>query len=417
MGARRRWGDAGNVMILPKVPVVGADRRARLASLSRRTARHPADLAAVIREELKVDLTARYAGLAVPHPFGIGSGQLSCTLKQIEDGVTAGLAFMVLKTVIAENSSGGRTMDAWTKRATRMKVERLASATGEEGWTVTWEGRGWPGTLAEYLAFFERSLDATRDKDMPVIPSVKYHLPMANEPFDAGEYRHTTDALLSVWGRAGCGGDLIVEKDFSPTLAGDVRAAEQETVLRWIAEVPGMIAGSAPSAIASSTPPAAGIRLGLKLMNTLFDNRFQVDMTRAAGRAAFLVVYNRLFDPLRRRAFGGYDLSDRNLRVLDRLQTERLPPLVGTGNICSGRMMVEYALRGCESGQLHTFFQLPVSEYTGTGGGRIARALHTLLLHPTEGLVVWLWHLNETGRLEPRNGVIHFLDAVRRPHD
>ena len=65
-----------------------------------------------------------------------------------------------------------------------------------------------------------------------------------------------------------------------------------------------------------------------------------------------------------------------------------------------------------ESGQLHTFFQLPLSEYTATGGSRTARALHTLMLHPEEGLVVWLWHLNETGRLDARDGAIHFLDAA-----
>ena len=76
--------------------------------------------------------------------------------------------------------------------------------------------------------------------------------------------------------------------------------------------------------------------------------------------------------------------------------------------------MAEYALRGAESGQLHTFFQLPLSEYTATGGSRTARGLHTLMLHPEEGLVVWLWHLNETGMLPEREGAIHFRDLARR---
>lgn len=127
------------------------------------------------------------------------------------------------------------------------------------------------------------------------------------------------------------------------------------------------------------------------------------------------MAYNRLFDPESKTAYGGYDLSDRNLRVLDRLRNEPLPPLCGTGNICSGRMMVEYALRGCESGQVHTFFQVPLKEYTATGGGRAARALHTLLLHPTDGLVAWLWHLNEAGRLEERDGLVRFLDVAELP--
>ena len=74
--------------------------------------------------------------------------------------------------------------------------------------------------------------------------------------------------------------------------------------------------------------------------------------------------------------------------------------------------MVDYALRGCENGQLHTFFQLPLSTYTATGGSRTARALHTLLLHPTEGIAVWLRHLHEAGRFDMRDGVLRFLDLV-----
>lgn len=393
MGSRH----AGAVIAFPSVPTVSASRRARLDKLAHRLANVPKDLAAVIRDELRVDLTARYAGLSLPHPFGKASGQLSHTLPQVEADIEAGVAFIVLKTVIAEDSSGGRTMGAWKTGETRMKVERRASATGREGWTVTWKGRGWGGTLAEYLEFMKQALDAAREPDVPVIPSVKYHLPSVGEPFRTEEYAHTTGALLELWGRAGCGGDMILEKDFSPTLAGDDLAAQREAVLRWIADIPRLI------------PP--GVRLGLKLMNTLFDDAFQVRMTRAA-KAAFLVVYNRLYDPVRKTAYGGYDLSDRNLRVLDQLDRESFPPRCATGNICSGRMMAEYALRGCESGQVHTFFQLPLSEYTATGGERSARALHTLLLHPTEGLVAWLWHLNEAGKLEERDGVVRFLDLI-----
>ena len=74
--------------------------------------------------------------------------------------------------------------------------------------------------------------------------------------------------------------------------------------------------------------------------------------------------------------------------------------------------MVEYALRGCENAQLHTFFQLPLDRYLATGGSRSARALHTLLLHPDEGLVAWLWHLHERGRVGPRDGAIRFADLV-----
>ena len=80
--------------------------------------------------------------------------------------------------------------------------------------------------------------------------------------------------------------------------------------------------------------------------------------------------------------------------------------------------MLEYALRGCENGQVHTFFQLPRDSYLATGGAgegggsRSSRALHTLLLHPVDGLVAWLWHLNEAARLEEVDGLVRFRDAI-----
>lgn len=402
---------------LPTRPTVSDAWRGRLERVAKRTSRRPPrDLAAIVQTELGVDLTARYAGLTVPHPFGKGSGQLSLKPQHIEADAAAGLAFVVLKTVIAESSTGERSMEAWTIPESRMRVERRPSASGREGWTVTWSGRGWSGSLDDYLEFFAEAIEVARHADLPVIPSVKYHLSMAaGEEFRADEYVHTTGRLLQVWDRVGCGGPMVLEKDLSPTLAGDARSRDREQVLRWLEAVPGLVADAAPGRT----------RLGVKVMNALFDDAFQVDMLltlarRADPPPAFLVVFNRLFDPAAGVAYGGWDLSDRNLRALDALGAvsqsgagaPRVPPLCGTGNICSGRMMLEYALRGCESGQLHTFFQLPLTEYTASAGSRPARALHTLLLHPTEGLAVWLRHLHEAGRLEPRDGCLRFLDAV-----
>ncbi|HEV3164955.1 MAG TPA: hypothetical protein VGZ22_13075, partial [Isosphaeraceae bacterium] len=109
-------------------------------------------------------------------------------------------------------------------------------------------------------------------------------------------------------------------------------------------------------------------------------------------------------------AYGGPDLSDRNLRVLSALRAEQSATgseaaaveISATGNICSGRMAVEYLLRGCTSFQIHTFFQVPQDVYPGRSGGRLQRALHTLYFHPEEGLIVWLlWAARRLG-LEDR---------------
>jgi hypothetical protein len=319
-------------------------------------------------------------------------------LEQLETDRAAGLAFVVLKTVIAEDPAGARSMEAWAIHETRMRVERRSSATGREGWTVTWKGRGWDRSFEEYLALVRVAGDLTRNGEIVVVPSVKYHLPRLDEPFRSTEYRYTTEQLARAWGDR----PLPLEKDFSPTLAGDPLAEERAQILRWLKEVPGQIRH------ASDAP----VRLALKLMNARFDDAFQLEMVQAAGSADALVVFNRLWDPVAGVAFGGLDLSDRNLRVLHSARQTQLPtpPLVGTGNIGTGRLILDYARLGCESVQLHTFFQLPLSEYPAIEGSRPQRALHALIFHPQQGLIAGMLDLEAQGSLERRGGELRFLD-------
>lgn len=367
----------------------------------------PRDFPARVRETYGVDLAARYLGEPLPHPIGKGSGQLSLNAGQLEGDAAAGLAFTVLKTVIAEDETGARAMAAWAIHETRMRVERRRAADGRVGWTVTWKGRGWDRTLEEYLALVRAGRDLARAGRLVVVPSVKYHLPRLGEPFRDAEYRHTTGRLAAAWGDP----PLLVEKDFSPTLAGDPLSDDRAQILRWLREVPGRIRAAAP----------APVRVAVKLMNARFDDAFQLEMMRVCAEAGAdgLVCFNRLFDEERSVAYGGWDLSDRNLRVLGQLTpgaSPALPGLTGTGNICSGRMILEYARRGCESVELHTFFQLPTPEYPATRGSRTERALHALVFHPRDGLVAGLLDLEARGLLERRGGELHFLDLVAGAH-
>ena len=364
----------------------------------------PADFADHVRQTYRVDLSARYLGLDLPHPIGKGSGQLSLNVGQLERDAAAGLAFVVLKTVIAQDELGARAMSAWAIPESKMTVEQ------RRGWTVTWKGRGWDGSFDDYLALLRAGRDLTRATGMPVVPSVKYHLPRLGEDFKDAEYRFTTQALARAWGE----GPLLLEKDFSPTLAGDALADAREQVIRWVREVPARIREA-----------LKGVRLAVKLMNARFDDAFQVQMLEAAAQsgADALVVFNRLFDAERGVAYGGWDLSDRNLRVL--VAPKGLPdgrrrldgwaarvPMTGTGNVCSGRMILEYAARGCESVQVHTSFQLPLDQYPATAGSRTQRALHALVLDPRDGLVAGLLDAADRGVIVPRGGELHFLDYV-----
>src|SRR5205814_2313588 len=185
----------------------------------------PRDFASHIRATYRIDLSARYLGEPIPHPVGKGSGQLSLNAAQLETDADAGLAFVVLKTVIAQNAAGAQSMAAWAIHETKMKVERRST-----GWTVTWKGRGWDRSFEDYLELVRMSRDLTRGGRLLAVPSVKYHLPRLEEPFRDDEYAFTTRALAAAWGQP----PLLLEKDFSPTLAGDALADEKAQVLRWL---------------------------------------------------------------------------------------------------------------------------------------------------------------------------------------
>jgi len=354
----------------------------------------PRDFPSHVRDTYRIDLSARYLGQPLPHPIGKGSGQLSLNSGQLETDAEAGLAFAVLKTVIAQDATGDQSMAAWAIHETKMKVERR-----DAGWTVTWKGRGWDRSFDEYLAVVRAGRDLTRAGRLLAMPSVKYHLPRLDEPFRDAEYAYTTRALADAWGTA----PLLLEKDFSPTLAGDRLADERQQILRWLREVPQHIRAH------------GDVRLAMKLMNARFDDDFQREMMDAGRGADALVVFNRLFDSVAGVAYGGPELSDRNLRVLARLTpgaSPGIPELSGTGNVSSGRMIVEYALRGCSSVQLHTFFQLPLEEYSATDGSRTQRALHALVFDPRDGLIAVLLEREAAGTLERRDGELHLLDLV-----
>jgi hypothetical protein len=372
--------------------------RARLEADFERFGRQwPRDWAAHVRDTYRIDLSSTFLGFSIPHPIGKASGQLSLRADQLEVDAAAGLAFVVLKTLIGEDAAGRRTMGAWAIHETRMRVERRLHA-GRDGWTVTWKGRGWDGTLEAYLELVRAGRELMQDSGMVVVPSVKLHLPRLDEEFAAGEYAHTVTALAGAWGAD----PLPLEKDFSPTLAGDALADERERILRWIDEVPGRIRAAAPR----------GASVALKLMNTRFDDRFQQRMLEHASRSADAVTaFNRLWDPGRGIAYGGWELSDRNLAVLG--ATRATVPLSGTGNVCSGALVAAYARAGCSSVQLHTGFQLPLREYPAADGSRTARTLHRLVFDPGSGLVAELLAAEAGGEIERVGGELRFRDLVR----
>ena len=402
--------------LLPDRPVLPDPARRRLeGDYDRFREGLPPDLRGHCLESFGIDIAGQYAGEPTANPFGKASGQLSLNVRQVQRDADAGLGFSVLKTVIAENEQGAQRMAEWAIHETHMRVERITGQDGTPGWTVTWKGRGWHESFESYCRFFGEALDAAGAAGMVVAPSVKYHLPAPGEgEFAADEYRYTTQKLQDVW-LSRRSGPMPLEKDFSPTLAGDDRSREQEQILTWLRRVPELIRSAARE---------EGVHLGVKLMNARFGLDFQVEMTRVLldeteQPPEFLIYANRLFDPVKEFegkagvAYGGPDLSRRNLEGLRRIVQASLggairrplPPVSGTGDIFTGRMAAEYGLLGATSCQMHTLFQLPDTEFAATTRNKTAAVLHHLVFHPETGLLAWLLHLGDE-----RGAAVSWLD-------
>lgn len=412
-------------------PRVSAELQSRIEADYHRFAKigRPADFETYLLAEYEIDLRSSYAGVPIKNPWGKASGQLSMTAHQVADDVSAGLGFVVLKTVIAEDETGSRSMQAWAVPEARMVVEKITGRSGEVGWTVSWKGRGWWQSFADYLELIRDVQQIAQGAGTLIVPSCKFNLPTPEEPeWKIKEYEYTVPKLLEAWQNvADDSSPMPLEKDFSPTLAGSDLAKQQAQILEWLETVPRLIR-SAKIDHRSVNP----VRIGLKIFNALFEDEFQLEMLRkvheaGTDRADFFIYGNRLFDPDREFeghkgiAYGGPDLSDRNLRVMSAFQRELLKEnrlaleWSATGNITTGKMALEYALLGASSFQLHTFFQLPNDQYAMNQGSRTERALHELYFHPETGFLIWMLDLAE--RLRISRQPVRFSDVIGRGSD
>lgn len=364
--------------------------------------RFPSNVEKYILDNYNLDISSNYNGYDIKNPFGKAPGQLSINIKQVQNDLNSGLGFVVLKSVSSVNPYEKNRLPKNNYKKRKMKVEKIISKSGREGWTVTWKGVGWPRSFEDYLEFMEKSLKLSKKHNTLVVPSCQFKVPNKYKNFDLENYKFTTESLIKVWENIFPNNKLPLEIDFSPTVWRNKITTKEET-LYYYKKIPDLIKNIGEDKL----------KLGVKILNTPFSDEFQVSLLEELVKEEsidWIIVFNRLFDFEKKIgntkgvAYGGYDLSDRNLKVLSlfRKNNIKFNNLSGTGNINSGKMMVEYALRGCQNGQLHTFFQLPTSEYKIKNKSISLKALHELLFNPEAGLIITLIYLKENFNLRGR---------------
>ncbi len=368
-------------------------------------------LADRVREKYQVDLDAGYVGTELPHPFGKAAGQLSISVGQVSADQSSGLAFTVLKSAVGVTQGGEVGIDAWERRAPKMVVERRISRDGRDGWTVTWKGRGWDKGFDKYVDFYMES--TKRNPAYPIIASLM--VDVTNPDRAREQATHCLGRLADVHSESAKPGiAFLVEIDISPTLSLLPGSQRPEIFENWVrTSVRAFRDGIGDRGSFAVKLPNPGLGADFQAMLA------KVSLEEGGKHMAGLVVANRLFDKdatfegQEGVAFGGFDLSNINLETLDILVSDGMnPSLIGTGNICTGQMMAEYALRGCLSGEIHTFFQLPPSACRAKKGpgGRTWRALRELVFHPDDGLVSVLLRLGKSGALPQSGHLISFKD-------
>jgi len=360
----------------------------------------PAAWEEYVREEYGLEVEGRVAGMPIRNPFGRAGGPLCRNVLQVREASEAGLGFATLIAARARDAAGAAAVQDWRGLESELGWEESNGFP-----SLIWLECGWYDTLEVYGEFFRTALEVAGRRRMPVLPAIHVGVNARGQASPA-EARHTVRLLQEIWHGAHPDQPLPLEVEARPETRGFSPARKRRAWLRAHDAVAKLIKE------ASEYPRY--LRVGLKLGGSTFDAAFQAQalarVLDGARAPSFLVLFERLRRFERRlggrRAVsrGGAELFRRNLAALDLFG--RPIEFSALGDIVTGRRMIEYALRGATSGQMHTIFALPEASYRRRMGTRCERALHELVFHPEHGLVAAMLHV------KARTGIARFLDLA-----
>lgn len=361
-----------------------------------------------VLDRFGLDLTAAYFDQPMANPIVVASGQKSLANRHLDECAAAGWGGTVLKTFIGEDRDGHCSMVEWRKPPyTPTRIHFESDDAQQERGIVVWTGRGATQDWTEYQRFAAHGLEVAGQTGLVVIASMKANFPRPGEAWLEDEWTFTTQQLLNL-------GYRLFEIDFSPTLGASDRAAAPDTVLDWYRTSPALMRRAAREI-------GREIVIYSKIMNLEFGFEFQQAMIQAAieGGCDGVVIANRFFRPDLKAAYGGPQLKERNLRLIRQVRQDDLRllngrplPIVATGGVYTGRDALQYLLLGADCVELLSFIMqadlLKKDDTTGVlnpYGKDVKRfnefdaVLYKLLLHPEDGLIAGLLHIQGTYRV------------------
>ncbi len=321
----------------------------------------------IIKNEIGIDLKAKYGKFELTHPILIAPGQLTREVGQIKMIKEAGYSGCVLKSVIGEDEEGNCSMLNQRKKMTYLKT----IYDQEDNPVIQWDGRGDTRNLKEYLKFAEISFNFS-DKNFLIVSSILCHLPGPDEEFKKEEWIYTTKKLYQI-------GYRFFEIDFCPALKME-KISERENILRWYKEIPKFLKEEFPD-----------IYVFPKILNLEYGIDFQLEIIKSAieGNSDGVVIGNRIFKEKLNSAYGGKELRDRNLvQIKEAKKAFPNISISATGGIYEGRHIFDYLEAGADNVQILSYILGKVKkEFLKKKGNKFEKVIYELFFNPIKGLL------------------------------
>ncbi|HOM27492.1 MAG TPA: hypothetical protein PKV21_08310 [bacterium] len=352
------------------------DKKKKFEELKKYYLENPIDekFSEIVKDELGIDLKAKYGNFTLNHPVIVAPGQLTREKGQIERIKKAGYSGCVLKSVVGEDENGNCSMKEYRKKMTYLKT--VYEKDDKEGAypVILWDGRADTRNLTEYMEF-ARDVYNFSDSKFLIVASILCHLPKPEEEIKKEEWLYTVRKLYDT-------GYRIFEIDFCPGLKNNKKIIEKENICRLYREIPELLKENFTDIIVYP-----------KLLNLNYGIDFQIKLVEEArnGKSDGIVIGNRIFNEGINSAWGGTELREKNLKVIK--EVKRIFPefcISATGGVYTGRHMLDYLNAGAENVQILSYILGKVKkQFLKQKGDKFEKVLYELFFHPENGFLIF----------------------------